>query len=162
MEQAVLAAGCFWGIEAAFKRVPGVRSTEVGYTGGATESPSYQQVCTGTTGHAEAVKITFDPSRVSFGELLEIFWQIHDPTSMNRQGPDVGTQYRSAIFYAGDDQRRTAQASAKAQADALGKPVVTQIAPASDFYRAEEYHQDYVGKNGEAACPVPRFVTKAT
>lgn len=162
MEEAVLAAGCFWGIEAAFKRVPGVRSTEVGYTGGTTASPTYEEVCTGTTGHAEAVKIVFDPAQVSYGELLDIFWQIHDPTSMNRQGPDVGTQYRSAIFYHGDDQRQTAEAQAAAQAKALGKPVVTQIVPASEFYRAEEYHQDYVGKNGEAACPVPRFVTKTT
>lgn len=160
MAQAILAAGCFWGIEAAFRKVPGVQATEAGYTGGTTENPSYRDVCTGTTGHAEAVKITFDPSRVSFGKLLEIFWQIHDPTSLNRQGPDVGTQYRSAVFYADSGQRKTAEASAKALAKTLGKPVVTQIAPATEFYRAEEYHQDYVGKNGETACPIPRFVTK--
>ena len=154
MEQATFAAGCFWGIEADFRKLPGVQETAVGYTGGSTASPTYEQVCTGTTGHAEAVQITFDPEQISYAQLLETFWQCHDPTQRNRQGPDVGTQYRSAIFFHTPQQQTAAQTS-KAQQEKRGrysKLIATEIVPASTFYRAEEYHQQYLEKRGQAHC----------
>ncbi len=157
MEIAIFAAGCFWGVEAAFRQVPGVVSTAVGYSGGSTPDPTYQQVCTGTTGHAEVVRVEFDPDRVSFEELLRVFWRAHDPTTLNRQGPDVGTQYRSAIFFDGADQERLARASLEAerQSGCHQRPIVTEITPASAFYRAEEYHQQYLEKRGSASCRIP-------
>jgi peptide-methionine (S)-S-oxide reductase len=150
MEKATFAAGCFWGIEAAFRKVEGVVSTEVGYTGGETQDPTYEQVCTGRSGHAEAVHLEFDPERVTYDELLEVFWNIHDPTTPNRQGPDIGTQYRSAIFVHDDAQEAAATAS-KAQLQANGRfgaGIVTEITPAGPFYRAEDYHQQFTEKRG--------------
>ena len=150
MEEATFAAGCFWGVEAAFRKVDGVLSTEVGYTGGHSEDPDYRAVCSGRTGHAEAVRLSFDPARVSYEELLELFWGIHDPTTPNRQGPDVGTQYRPAIFFHGPEQEAAATAS-KQRLTAAGRfrdAVVTEIVPAGPFYRAEAYHQQYVEKQG--------------
>ncbi|MEB3285960.1 MAG: peptide-methionine (S)-S-oxide reductase MsrA [Vampirovibrionales bacterium] len=145
LEKATFAAGCFWGIEKAFAETPGVIDTRVGYTGGATENPTYQQVCSDTTGHAEAVLVSFDPNRVSYEQLLSLFWQMHDPTQLNRQGPDFGSQYRSAIYYHSDTQREAAVASKQAL-DASGKlsrPIMTEVTEASKFYEAEEYHQQY-------------------
>ena len=147
-EKATFAAGCFWQVEEAFSKANGVVSAMVGYTGGKTKNPSYEKVCTDTTGHTEAVHVEFDPSKVSYEELLDIFWSIHDPTQLNRQGPDVGTQYRSAIFYHNETQRKAAIAS-KEKLEKSGKykkPVVTAIAPVSEFYKAEEYHQKYLEK----------------
>jgi peptide-methionine (S)-S-oxide reductase len=154
MAKATFAAGCFWGVEDAFLHVPGVLSTTVGYTGGTTVNPAYKQVCTGRTGHAEAVEIDFDPAQVSYLELLSIFWKSHDPTTMNRQGPDVGTQYRSAIFYHDPQQEAEARASKEIlEKERVHKrPIVTEITPASAFYRAEEYHQKYFEKTGIRAC----------
>ncbi len=157
-QTAIFAAGCFWGVEEAFRAVPGVGDVEVGYTGGATNDPTYPEVCTGRTGHAEAVRIVFDPATVSYARLLETFWQCHDPTQRNRQGPDIGTQYRSAIFVDGDEQRALAQA-AKEALDAshqFDEPVATEIDDAGIFWRAEEYHQRYFQKNGGGGCHVPR------
>ena len=154
-EKATFAAGCFWGVEAAFRKVKGVVETTVGYTGGQFENPTYKDVCTGKTGHAEAVEVIFDPSKVSYEQLLDVFWSIHNPTSMNRQGPDVGTQYRSAVFYHDEIQSRTARAS-KERLEISGRfnmPIVTQIVPAMKFYRAEEYHQRYLEKDRGASCP---------
>jgi peptide-methionine (S)-S-oxide reductase len=154
-EEATFAAGCFWQVEIEFANTPGVLSTDVGYTGGQTESPSYEQVCTGTTGHAEAVHLTFDPDRVSYADLLDTFFRLHDPTQLNRQGPDVGHQYRSAIFFHSPEQEREAiAAKERAQAE-LRKPVVTEIVPAGPFWRAEDYHQRYLEKRGLATCRVP-------
>ena len=153
-EKATFAAGCFWGVEAAFAEIDGVVETAVGYSGGHTENPTYEQVCTGRTGHAEAVEVTFDPAQVSYEHVLEAFWEMHDPTTLNRQGPDVGSQYRSAIFFHTPEQEQAAHAS-KARVQASGKyrrPIVTEITPASEFYRAEEYHQKYFQKHGGAAC----------
>jgi peptide-methionine (S)-S-oxide reductase len=153
-EKATFAAGCFWGVEAAFRRVPGVLETQVGYTGGHTDHPTYEQVCTDRTGHAEAVEVTYDPGRVSYGELLRVFWEIHDPTTPNRQGPDVGSQYRSAIFTHSPEQQRMAGES-RADVGRSGRfrrPVVTEIVPAQTFWRAEEYHQRYLEKHGRGAC----------
>jgi peptide-methionine (S)-S-oxide reductase len=152
-ETATFAAGCFWGIETAFRRVPGVVSTAVGYVGGHLDSPTYQDVCSGETGHAEAVQIAFDPAKVSYDQLLDLFWEIHDPTTLNRQGPDIGSQYRSAIFFHGPDQETVARASKERQA-ASGRfrsPIVTEIVPAATFWRAEDYHQQYFEKRGHAA-----------
>jgi peptide-methionine (S)-S-oxide reductase len=147
MEKATFGAGCFWGIEAEFRKVEGVVDVTVGYSGGALENPTYKDVCSGTTGHAEVVEVEYDPSKVSFEELLEVFWENHDPTTPNRQGPDVGTQYRSAIFFHTPEQEAAARAS-KEQAQARFKnPIVTEITPAAEFYRAEEYHQRYFEKN---------------
>ena len=161
MEQATFAAGCFWGIQYAFQQLKGVASAESGYTGGTVEGPSYEDVCTGTTGHAEAVRVTYDPSVITYGDLLDVFWQIHDPTTLNRQGADVGHQYRSAVFTHSTEQQAAAEASRDRHSTQFPQPIVTEIVPASEFYRAEEYHQDYVKKHGEAACPIPRFTSKA-
>ena len=150
METATFAAGCFWDVEMAFRRVPGVTATRVGYTGGTVEDPGYERVCTGQTGHAEAVEVTFDPSRIGYDDLLEVFWAVHDPTQLDRQGPDVGTQYRSAIFTHGPEQEAAARAS-KERLQASGRPgvqVVTRIEPAGPFYQAEDYHQRYFEKQG--------------
>ena len=155
-ETATFAAGCFWGVESAFRQVTGVVDTQVGYTGGKTEKPTYKEVCTDTTGHAEAIEIAFDPDKVSYRTLVELFFKMHDPTQVNRQGPDVGTQYRSAIFYHSPEQKVAAEA-AKAAVEKSGKykkPIVTQILPAGTFYRAEEYHQRYFEKNGGPACHI--------
>jgi len=156
MKKATFGAGCFWGVEAAFRRVPGVVSTAVGYMGGAFENPTYRDVCSGTTGHAEVVEIEYDPSQVSYNELLALFWSIHDPTTLNRQGPDLGAQYRSAIFFHDADQQAAALAS-KRKLELSGKhqqPIVTEITPASTFYRAEEYHQQYLEKRAQSRCTI--------
>ena len=148
MEKGTFAAGCFWGVEEAFRQVKGVVSTAVGYTGGSFKDPTYKDVCSGKTGHAEAVEIEYDPSRVSYEELLSVFWENHDPTTLNRQGPDIGAQYRSAIFFHTPEQRSAAVAS-KEKLQKSGRyrsPIATEITPASQFYRAEEYHQQYVAK----------------
>ena len=158
LQTATFAAGCFWGVETLFKQTKGVVETTVGYTGGTSTDPTYRQVCTGITGHAESVQLKFDPSIVSYEELLSLFWRMHDPTTQNRQGPDVGTQYRSAIFYHNEEQRKAAERS-KEEFDRSGVYVnkaTTQIAPASTFYVAEEYHQDYFEKQGGGACHVLR------
>jgi len=149
MQKATFGAGCFWGVEATFRKVDGVVETAVGYTGGETANPSYEEVCTGRTGHAEAVQLQFDPARVSYGELLDIFWDLHDPTTLNRQGPDVGTQYRSAI-YVHDAEQDAAATASKERLQKAGRyrgPIVTEIVPASEFYRAEDYHQRYFEKS---------------
>jgi peptide-methionine (S)-S-oxide reductase len=145
IQKAIFAAGCFWGVESNFRKVEGVISTRVGYTGGQFKNPSYKQVCTLNTGHAEAIEITFDSSKVSYDELLEIFWSIHNPTTLNRQGPDVGEQYRSAIFYIDDEQKEKALKSRDRleASKRFKRPIVTQILSASDFWEAEEYHQQY-------------------
>lgn len=154
MEQATFAAGCFWGVEAAFRALKGVTATAVGYTGGSLANPTYQDVCTGRTGHAEAVQVQFDPALVSYEDLLNVFWENHNPTTPNRQGPDVGTQYRSAIFYHTPAQEAAARASLeRLQASGRYKGrIVTEIKPAGEFYRAEEYHQQYLEKRGQASC----------
>ena len=155
-EKASFAAGCFWGVEAAFRQVEGVTSTAVGYEGGHLENPTYEDVCSGRTGHAEAVEVEFDPSRVSYESLLDVFWDNHDPTTLNRQGPDVGEQYRSAIFSHAPEQESAARAS-KEKREKSGKyrrPIVTAIEPASRFNRAEEYHQQYLEKRGLAHCRI--------
>ncbi len=155
-EKATFGAGCFWGVEETFRKTPGVIDTKVGYTGGTLKNPTYKDVCSDTTGHAEAVEVTFDPKKVSYDKLLKIFWENHNPTTMNRQGPDVGTQYRSVIFYHDDEQKKEAEQSK----DELGKsgkfhnPVVTQIVPATEFYVAEEYHQRYLEKRGLESCAI--------
>jgi len=153
-ETALFGAGCFWGIEEAFRQVEGVVETAVGYAGGKTPNPDYRQVCSGATGHAEVVLVEFDPARVTYDQLLAVFWEIHDPTTLNRQGPDVGTQYRSVIFFQSPEQK-TAAESSKAQLDAarrFPRPIVTQILPAAPFTRAEEYHQRYAEKHGGGHC----------
>ena len=152
--EATFAAGCFWGVEATFRRVPGVFATAVGYMGCDTDNPTYEDVCSGTTNHAEIVKVVFDPRQVSFEELLEVFWANHDPTTLNRQGPDIGTQYRSAIFYHDDEQAALARASLNKQEEAkrFPRPIVTEITPVSDFWMAEDYHQQYLEKRGMASC----------
>jgi len=146
MEKAAFAAGCFWQVEEAFRNVSGVASTQVGYTGGHMPEPTYGDVCTGATGHAETLEVEFDPERVSYDDLLEIFWEIHDPTQLNRQGPDVGTQYRSAMFVHSPEQEAAARASKERVEARLGRPIVTEIVPAAEFYRAEDYHQRYIDK----------------
>ena len=156
MELATFGAGCFWGVEVAFRQVPGVKDALVGYLGGTLPNPTYKDVCTGRTGHAEVVQVQYDPREVSYDRLLEVFWENHDPTTLNRQGPDVGTQYRSAIFYHTPDQKEAAEAS-KARLEASGKlrrPVVTEITEASTFYPAEDYHQRYLEKRGLASCHI--------
>ena len=156
METATFGAGCFWGVEEAFRQIPGVLDTAVGYLGGRTQNPTYQDVCTDETGHAEVVQVTYDPAKVSYDQLLNTFWESHDPTTLNRQGPDIGTQYRSAIFFHSPEQERLARAS-KEKIQASGKfrrPVVTEITPASTFYRAEDYHQKYLAKRGLSHCHI--------
>jgi len=150
VERATFAAGCFWGVEAVFGQVDGVVSTRVGYTGGSQDNPSYEDVCTGVTGHTEAVEVDFDPSRVSYEELLQVFWDNHDPTTVNRQGPDVGTQYRSAIFFHMPEQEAAANAfkDRLQKSGTFKKEIVTEIVPASMFYLAEDYHQQYLEKQG--------------
>ena len=157
MEKATFGAGCFWGVEAAFAAIPGVKSTAVGYEGGSLERPSYHDVCTDTTGHAEVVELEFDPAEVSFEQLLDAFFELHDPTTLNRQGPDWGTQYRSAIFFHSAEQ----EAQAKAKIEQLTtagrfkpKRIVTKVEPAQSFWRAEEYHQRYLEKRGQASCHI--------
>jgi peptide-methionine (S)-S-oxide reductase len=154
MEKATFAAGCFWHVEAAFRQIKGVVSTTVGYSGGSTKNPTYEDVCSHKTGHAEVVQVEYDPAQVSYDQLLDAFWENHDPTTLNRQGPDVGDQYRSAIFYHTPQQQAAAEASMK-RLEESGKhrrPIVTQIQPAADFYRGEEYHQQYFEKNGISSC----------
>ncbi len=149
-EQATFAAGCFWGVEEAFRITEGVSATQVGYIGGDIEQPTYQDVCSGTTNHAEAVLVTFDPEIVSYADLLERFWKVHNPTTLNRQGPDIGTQYRSAIFYHSPEQQEAAERSIAQQeaAHRFPAPIVTEVLPAPPFYKAEEYHQQYSKKHG--------------
>jgi peptide-methionine (S)-S-oxide reductase len=157
MAKATFAAGCFWGVEDAFRHIEGVNSTTVGYTGGTLKTPTYEDVCTGLTGHAEAVEIDYDPAQVTYEQLLGVFWESHDPTTLNRQGPDIGTQYRSEIFYHDAAQEQSARGS-KALLEKSGvfrRPIVTEIAPASEFFRAEEYHQQYFEKRGMKSCHLP-------
>jgi len=154
-ESAIFAAGCFWGVEAAFRQIPGVLEVTSGYAGGRVANPTYQDVCTGRTGHAEAVQVTYDPQQVSYERLLDAFWKIHDPTTPNRQGPDVGTQYRSAIFTHGPEQQRLAEESRAKEQTNQRSPIVTEIVAAGEFYPAEEYHQRYFEKNGGVACHIP-------
>jgi len=157
MEKATFGAGCFWGVEVAFGNIPGVTETAVGYEGGKTERPSYKDVCTDATGHAEVVELSFDPAKVSYDEILDAFFALHDPTQLNRQGPDWGTQYRSAIFYHSEAQKEAAEKKI-AELNASGrfspKKVVTKIEPAQTFWRAEEYHQKYLEKRGMASCHI--------
>lgn len=156
MAKATFAAGCFWGVEATFRQLSGVISTRVGYTGGSMPNPTYQDVCNDDTGHAEAVEVEYDPAKVSYEQLLKVFWENHDPTQLNRQGPDWGSQYRSAIFFHSPEQEAAAKLS-KENLEKSGqyrKPVVTQIVPATTFYPAEDYHQQYLEKRGLAACHI--------
>lgn len=156
MEKATFGAGCFWGVEAAFRRVEGVLSTSVGYMGGTLKNPSYKDVCTDKTGHAEVVQVEYDPSKLSYDELLKVFWENHDPTTLNRQGPDVGTQYRSVVFFHNPQQESQAKASKEKlqRAGVYKRPMVTEITPATEFWRAEEYHQQYLEKRGLASCHI--------
>ena len=151
MATAIFAAGCFWHVEHRFRNVGGVIDVESGYTGGHVENPTYKQVCGGDTGHAEAVRVEYDPERISYDSLIEVFWRAHDPTQVNRQGPDIGTQYRSAIFYLDEDQRQAAEAAREAATERYKEPIATEITPAGTFYRAEDYHQRYFEKHG-AVC----------
>lgn len=156
MEKAYFGAGCFWGVEATYRQVPGVADVVVGYMGGHMQNPTYDDVCKGKTGHAEVVEVTFDPAQVSFEKLLDVFWKCHNPTTLNRQGPDIGTQYRSVIFCLDGRQQRAAEA-AKESLNNLGafrSPIVTEVTAAGTFYRAEEYHQRYLEKRGLAHCQV--------
>jgi peptide-methionine (S)-S-oxide reductase len=155
-EKATFGAGCFWGVEAAFRQVHGVASTAVGYMGGDMKNPTYRDVCTDQTGHAEVVEVTFDPAQVSYADLLKVFWENHDPTQFNRQGPDYGKQYRTAIFFHSPEQEAAARAS-KDELDRSGKykrRIVTEITPASEFWLAEDYHQQYLEKRGMASCHI--------
>lgn len=156
--KATFGAGCFWGVEAAFRQIPGVLSTSVGYLGGTMRNPTYRDVCSGRTGHAEVVQVTYDPERITYDDLLTVFWENHNPTTLNRQGPDIGTQYRSAIFYH-DDEQKAAAIGSKEERDrsgrfGLGKPIVTEITPATEFYEAEDYHQQYLEKRGMSSCHI--------
>jgi peptide-methionine (S)-S-oxide reductase len=156
MEKATFGAGCFWGVEEAFRRLPGVVTAAAGYAGGSRESPTYQDVCTGRTGHAEVVEVEYDPSVTTYEQLLELFWSAHDPTQVNRQGPDVGTQYRSAIFYHTPEQEAAARAAVQRleESGRFRRAIATEIAPASTFWRAEEYHQQYLAKRGRSSCHI--------
>jgi peptide-methionine (S)-S-oxide reductase len=158
LEKATFGAGCFWCVEAVFERVPGVQSVVAGYAGGTTPNPTYEQVCTDTTGHAEVAQITFDPSKISYEKLLEVFWKAHDPTTLNRQGSDVGTQYRSVIFYHDEKQKKAAEKSKQEAQKSFSDQIVTEIKPLTAFYKAENYHQDYFNKNPNA--PYCRLVIK--
>jgi len=154
LKRATFGAGCFWGVEAAFREVKGVVSTAVGYAGGSLENPTYHDVCSGITGHTEVVEVIFDPENVSYNQLLDIFWNIHDPTTLNRQGPDIGLQYRSVIFYHDDEQKHQAEDSKKqlAESGVYSQKIVTAIEPATTFWKAEEYHQQYFEKTGQKSC----------
>lgn len=154
MKTAMFGAGCFWGVEARFRRVRGVVDVEVGYSGGTRENPTYREVCSGATGHAEVVRVVYDPAEVGYDELLEVFWACHDPTQLDRQGPDIGTQYRSVIFAYDEEQEAAAETSRRelAESGAHRDPVVTEIVPAATFYRAEEYHQRYLERRGLGHC----------
>jgi peptide-methionine (S)-S-oxide reductase len=156
MEKATFGAGCFWGVEAEFRKVPGVASARVGFAGGHTPNASYRQVCSGTTGHAEVCEVTFDPSKVSYENLLDVFWKVHDPTQMNRQGPDIGEQYRSVIFFHSPGQEAAARASKLRleNSHVFKRPIATAIEPAGPFYEAEDYHQQYLEKRGIAHCDI--------
>lgn len=154
LARATFAMGCFWGVEVTFRNTPGVRDARVGYSGGHTENPTYQEVCTDRTGHAEVIEVVYDPAAVSYDALLDVFWANHDPTTLNRQGPDVGSQYRSASFYHSDAQRDAAVASRARWAGRFARPIVTEITPAAVFYPAEEYHQRYLEKRGLASCHI--------
>src|ERR1700756_2348086 len=156
MAKATFAAGCFWGVEATFRALPGVTATRVGYTGGNLVNPTYKDVCTDHTGHAEAVEVEYDPAKISYDKLLDVFWENHDPTQLNRQGPDWGTQYRSAIFFHSSEQQAAALASKQRleESHRYHKPIVTQIVPATTFYEAENYHQQYLEKRGLATCHI--------
>jgi peptide-methionine (S)-S-oxide reductase len=154
MAKATFGAGCFWGVEAEFRALKGVTNTAVGYLGGTLDNPTYRDVCSGRTGHAEVVQVEYDPAQISYEELLALFWEMHNPTTLNRQGPDVGTQYRSAIFYHDEAQQEAAETSKAAleTSGAYNSPIVTEITPASQFYPAEDYHQQYLEKRGLASC----------
>ena len=155
-KKATFGAGCFWGVEAAYRQIPGVLSTRVGYLGGTMENPTYRDVCSGRTGHAEVVEVTFDDDRITYDDMLTVFWDNHNPTTLNRQGPDIGTQYRSAIFYH-DNEQKAAAVSSKEERERSGKypsPIVTEITPASEFYEAEDYHQQYLEKRGLSSCHI--------
>jgi peptide-methionine (S)-S-oxide reductase len=154
LQKATFGAGCFWGVEATFRRLAGVKSTQVGYAGGSMEHPTYHDVCTDRTGHAEVVEVTFDPQVISFPELLEVFWDNHNPTTLNRQGPDHGSQYRSVIFYDSPEQEAEARSSRDAAQSRFPRPIVTQIVPAAPFWPAEDYHQQYLEKRGLASCHI--------
>lgn len=156
MEKATFGAGCFWGVEETFRQVQGVVSTAVGYMGGTTEHPTYEQVCSHTTGHAEVVEVTFDPAQISYDDLLRLFWDCHDPTQKNRQGPDVGTQYRSVIFVHSPEQERAARESLQREETSgrYSRLLATEIVPASTFWRAEDYHQQYLAKRGRSSCHI--------
>ena len=154
MEKATLGAGCFWGVEALFRRTEGIAATQVGYAGGTVADPTYRDVCTDRTGHAEVVEVVFDPGRITYGELLDLFFRNHDPTTLNRQGPDFGTQYRSVIFYHTPEQETVARAAIKRHAPRFRRPIVTQVVSAAPFFPAEEYHQRYLEKRGLAHCHI--------
>ena len=154
VETATFAAGCFWGVEADFRQVPGVRRTTVGYVGGSLDNPSYKDVCTDRTGHAEAVQVEYDPAQVSYEQLLDAFWKLHDPTQVNRQGPDVGTQYRTAIFAHDEAQAKAAEAAKERAQAGFSKPIATEIVPVAAFWPAEEYHQRYLEKRGLSSCAI--------
>jgi peptide-methionine (S)-S-oxide reductase len=156
MEKATFGAGCFWGVEATFRQIPGVKATAVGYMGGTLNNPTYKDVCTDRTGHAEVVEVDFDPAQVSYESLLQVFWENHDPTQLNRQGPDFGTQYRTVICYHSPEQQAVATSSKeeRQQSGAYKRPIVTQIVPATEFWRAEDYHQQYLEKRGMANCHI--------
>ena len=164
MIKATFGAGCFWGIEAAFRNVEGVTATAVGYLGGQMDSPTYEDVCTGRSGHAEVVEVTFDPAVTDYNTLLDVFWQSHDPTTLNRQGPDMGTQYRSAFFFHDEKQRLLAETSMEIldKGGLFGRPIVTEITPATIFFLAEDDHQQYFEKRGMTACGSPTLVRAAT
>jgi peptide-methionine (S)-S-oxide reductase len=153
-EKATFGAGCFWGVEETFRKLKGVISTTVGYAGGNKDNPSYEDVCTDATGHAEVVQVEFDPSQISYLQLLDVFWSNHNPTTLNRQGPDVGTQYRSVIFYHSSEQKAAAEKSKAEKAVKFTRPIVTQIEPVPKFWRAEEYHQRYLEKRGQSHCAI--------
>ena len=153
-EKATFGAGCFWGVEETFRKLKGVTSTAVGYAGGTKENPTYEDVCSDETGHAEAVQVEFDPSQISYYDLLDVFWSNHNPTTLNRQGPDVGTQYRSVIFYHSPEQKAAAEKSKIDMSSRFNRPIVTQIEPARKFWRAEEYHQRYLEKRGQSHCAI--------
>jgi peptide-methionine (S)-S-oxide reductase len=151
-KKATFGAGCFWGVEAAFRQIDGVTQTRVGYSGGTLENPTYEDVCSHTTGHAEVVEVTYDPEQVSYEQLLDVFWRKHDPTQLNRQGWDIGDNYRSVVFFHDDDQREAALRSKEREQADRSAPIVTQIEPAQTFYEAEDYHQQYLEKRGRASC----------